>query len=276
MKTIIAYIPVIHQGYIDFFSKQKPDIIYVLGKTITSQFRPLQKDIRALDPEQIVDCIKTLKLSKNVEVLETEGIEKLHQDEIVMPDEVISRTIAGKYFTQSKVKFDNIFLRWDAAKSLNPENINHDELITTAQLNNKFMKLAVVQAKKSADWWRRIGAVIVRDDEIILSGFNQHLPSEQQPYIDGDPRADFHKGQQIDKSTALHAEAGLIAQAAKEGVKLDGTSIYVTTFPCPNCAKLIAQSGIKTLYFSEGYSMLDGERVLKDQGVKIVRVKDAK
>ena len=48
--------------------------------------------------------------------------------------------------------------------------------------------------------------------------------------------------------------------------------MYVTTFPCPTCAKLIAYSGIKKLYAGGGYAVLDGELVLKAKGVKIIFV----
>ena len=69
------------------------------------------------------------------------------------------------------------------------------------------------------------------------------------------------------------AEAGMIAEAAKKGVSLEGTEMYVTDFPCPVCAKQIAYSGVKKLYYTKGYSVLDGERILKDNGVRIIQVK---
>jgi len=271
MKAIIAYIPVIHQGYIEFLQKNQVDMVYVLGKSITNQFRPLQKDIRALDPDQIVTSILALKLAPQAMVIEKQELAELKVSQLIMPDETISRSIAQKYFPQLTITFDNIFLRWDEAKSTSPQLVKADEIIKTEDL--EFIKQAEQLKNKSADWWRQVGALIVKEGKVILSAFNQHLPSEQQPYIDGDPRADFHQGEQIDKSTALHAEASLIAQAARQGVSLSGSSLYLTTFPCPNCAKLIANSGIKDIYFNEGYSMVDGERVLKSSGVKIIQVK---
>lgn len=273
MKTIIAYIPVLHQGYVDFFKKNKVDQILVMGRSITDQFRPLQKDIRALDPELLISSIKALKLAKKVAVVEKDDLEKIEEKELIMPDEIVSRTIAGRYFINKKVKFGNVFLRWDSKKSLASVEVDLDQKITKASLHKKFINQAKKEASKSADWWRHVGAVIAQDGKIILVAHNTHLPSEQQPYIDGDPRADFHKGEYIDKSTALHAEAGLIAQAAKKGISLEGTNLYVTTFPCPNCAKLIANSGIKKVYFDQGYSMVDGERVMKEAGVELIRVK---
>lgn len=272
MKVIIAYIPVLHQGYIRFLEKNQVDKVFVLGQSITQQFRPLQKDIRALDPQMIVVSLQALQLVKEVVVLEATELDALVADEIIMPDEEICRQLAKVHFIGRKITFDPIFLRWDSQKSLSPVEVSVDKRITSDKLAEKFLNQAQVEAQKSADWWRQIGAVIAKDGQILFSGHNRHLPSEQQPYIDGDPRADFHKGEQIDKSTALHAEAGLIVEAAKQGVSLKGASLYVTTFPCPNCAKLVAHSGMKEVYFSEGYAMVDGERVLRDQGVEIIKV----
>src|SRR6185369_15532026 len=112
------------------------------------------------------------------------------------------------------------------------------------------------EAQKSSDMWRQVGAAIVKGKKIVLTAYNKHLPSDHTPYTNGDPRNNFHKGDHIEISSAIHAEAGLIAEAAKRGLKLKGLDMYATTFPCPPCAKLIAGSGIKTLYFAEGYAML--------------------
>ena len=101
---------------------------------------------------------------------------------------------------------------------------------------------------------------------------NHAVPSEMMPYVEGDPRSDFSKGVNIELSTSFHCEAQLIAEAARKGVSLEDAELYVTTFPCPVCARLVAYSGIKKLYYADGYGVLDGERVLKSQGVEIIFV----
>jgi dCMP deaminase len=135
------------------------------------------------------------------------------------------------------------------------------------------IKILREEAEKSSDWWRQVGGLIVKDGSIISKTHNRHVPHEQTPYIDGDPRADFSKGVNLELSTAIHCEAFLIADAAHKGVSLLGAEMYVTTFPCPPCAKLIAYSGIKKLYYADGYGVLDGERILKNRGVDIIFVK---
>ena len=111
-----------------------------------------------------------------------------------------------------------------------------------------------------------------RDGKAILTAYNAAVPDQYMPYIEGDPRSDFHKGVNVELSTSFHAEARLIAEAAQKGICLEGVEMYATTFPCPPCAKLIAYSGVKKLYYADGYGVLDGERILKDRGVEIIFV----
>jgi deoxycytidylate deaminase len=75
-----------------------------------------------------------------------------------------------------------------------------------------------------------------------------------------------------DLSTAIHAEAAVVAAAARDGVPLGGADLYVTTFPCPACARLIAESGFRRCYFSGAYSVLDGDAVLRAAGVELLWV----
>ena len=136
------------------------------------------------------------------------------------------------------------------------------------------MGAAFREAEKSPDWWRQIGAIALKDGKILLTGFNKPVPSKDYtlgPF--GDPRSNFDAGIGFEISKAIHAEAGVIATAARRGLPLEGASLYITTFPCPVCAKSIAASGIKRVYYSKGYSLLDAEDVLRAAGVEIVLVK---
>jgi dCMP deaminase len=271
-QIIIAYIPVLHQGYVQFLQKYPEAILYLLDRSLTDQWRPLQKDIRALSPQQIKISVEALELAKEVRIVDLSDLNQIGDSEIIMPDEEIMHELAAKFLSAKKIKFDSAFLRWDAKKSSTEQAVLADGEVTGDEFHRQFMVQAQELATKSADWWRQIGAIIVKDGQILFEGYNHHVPSDQQPYIDGDPRADFHQGDHIELSTAFHAEASLISQAAREGISLAGASMYVTTFPCPNCAKLIAYSGIKEIYFKEGYAMLDGETILKSQGIKIIRI----
>lgn len=244
---------------------------------MTDQFRPLQKDIRALEPALIKTSLEALFPGRAVMVADSRQLSVMANKDVefVMPDEEVSRAVAEQFLTGKKIEFVSVFLRWDRAKSTVDQEIEAHEIISHEEFDRRMMTLAQSLKGKSADWWRQIGAVAVKEGDVLLAAFNRHVPDEQQPYLDGDPRADFSRGDHIEVSTALHAEAGLIADAAKKGTSLAGASLYVTTFPCPNCAKLVAYAGIKKLFFEEGYAMVDGQRILADNAITIVRVSPA-
>lgn len=277
---ILAYIPVIHRGVVAWLSKYPEAEILVLGKTITEQFRPLQKDIRALSAAEIVASLQALKLGQSARVIEKPELSEL-SGELVMADEVLSRELAATTLNHCQITFEPIWLRWEKNSIVGERVVQPDLLLKRAELEKqladstdadlKWLLTTQLSATQSADWWRQVGGVVVKNGELLLQAYNRHVPSEQQPYIDGDPRAEFHKGEQIELSSALHAEAGLIAEAAKKGISLEGTTLYVTTFPCPSCAKLVAASGIKKIIYQEGYSVLDGEELLKSAGLTIVQ-----
>ena len=90
----------------------------------------------------------------------------------------------------------------------------------------------------------------------------------------GDPRSNYSKGVNLELSLANHAEPMVIGTAARKGIPLEGTDLWVTNFPCPPCGKLIAEAGIKRLFFRRGYAVLDGDITLRKAGVEIFRVTD--
>ena len=94
---------------------------------------------------------------------------------------------------------------------------------------------------------RFVGAVIVRDRNILSTGYNGS--------ISGMPHCD-EVGHMLENDhcvATIHAEANAILQAAKNGVMINGASIYVNASPCWNCFKLIVNSGIRKIYFGEFY-----------------------
>lgn len=273
-RTLVAYVPVLHEGYRRFFAEHQADTLYIFGPEIIGKFRVLGKEIRQLDPELMKRAVESLGILTQVGILDEPTARSLNTPahEIVLPDEDVSREIAQEYFTQAHLSFSPIFLRWDKHSAIAEKPVVPDESVTKEELHRRLLGVAANEAKKSSDIWRHVGAVIAKGGEPLLVGHNAHVPSEHMPYVNGDPRNNFSKGEYIELSTALHAEAGLIAEAARRGMSLEGTDMYLTVFPCPPCAKLIAYSGIKNLYCGGGYAVLDGESILKKRGVKILFV----
>jgi dCMP deaminase len=276
-KAIVAYVPVLHEGYRKFFERHADSgAVYIFGESIIRKFDYLAKEIRQLSPALVCKSIESWELVQCVEVLELDSAPDISADEIVMPDEDVCRAFAEEYFSDKKVTFDSVFLRWDKHKSMEERPVRADQTISKSEFDRTIIADLKNEAEKSSDWWRRIASAVVKDGKVILRAHNEHLPSPHSPYVNGDPRNTLHKGVGVEYSTSIHSEARLIADAARQGISLEGASVYVTVFPCPPCAKLIAFAGIKKLYYAGGYTVLDQEKILKAKGVEIVYVEEGK
>lgn len=276
---VIAYVPVVHEGYLRFFLESRVQgacVLYVLGKDFLGEFPRLERDMRALPPEIISRMAQTLDIFSSVQVLEKNDLSSAYMSSpaltVILPDEDISRFFAEKYLEGRTLLFNSIFLRWDMKAALSKQPPACDRKISHEQLDKELMQEAFRVAEKSSDWWRRVGALAVRDGRVIAVAYNRHMPSEQSPYIEGDPRNNFDAGEAIEISTALHAEKAIIARAAKEGAVLFGASLYATTFPCPDCARVVAEAGIKKVYYTEGYSLLEAGRIFEHYEIEVVWV----
>lgn len=124
-----------------------------------------------------------------------------------------------------------------------------------------FMAKAYISSLRSTCGSRRVGAVIVRNNREIASGYNGY-PAGATHCVDGGcPRFEARKNGTLESGQysadiecyAHHAEANALFQCIKEGISTSDCVIYTTTFPCRECAKQIYGSGIKTIYYSEGY-----------------------
>lgn len=278
----VAYVPVLHDGYRRFIERHARGrdgwALYLIGPELYADYRPLAKDIRALPAELAASAIAAWGVCSQVAVLDEAGARELAErsPRIVMPAEDVSYRIADRFFERCEVLYDTVFLRWDrtrTAQLLQPgarrwtaAERSEDQLL--AELANA----AGEAAGTSIDWWRQVGAAIRLASGETLVANNEHAPHRLSAYAAGDPRANLHRGVGLELSTATHAEAALIARAAREGRATAGASMFVSDFPCPPCAKLIAAAGILKLYFVEGYAVLDGEAVLEAANVEVVRL----
>lgn len=266
---LVAFVPVLHRGYLELFAKYG-DELGILGPDVLCQFTAIVRDLRVVDPYRMKSAVEGLGLVKHVRVLTSDDLLELRHRDLVMPDDDISHQLVERFGLHAT--FVSTFLRWDKMPSTVTKTPAHDRTVTVDALDRELMTQALDEAKHSADWWRQVGAIIVRDSVVLAQGHNRHLPTDFHLAQNGDPRSNFDAGERIDVSTAIHSEAGLIAHCANNGIALRGSSIYVTTFPCPNCARLIALSGINRAYYAEGYSLLDAEDIFKAYGVAAIFV----
>jgi dCMP deaminase len=116
-----------------------------------------------------------------------------------------------------------------------------------ASWDEYFMNIAKVVATRATCNRKHVGAVIVRDRTIVATGYNGSVRGLAHCDEVGHLMEDGHCVRTV------HAEANAITQAAKNGVRIDDGSIYVTASPCWGCFRLIANSGIRRLAFGEFY-----------------------
>ncbi|MEU7321631.1 deaminase [Streptomyces griseoviridis] len=275
-KRTLLYLPVLHSGYEALLTRHADsDEILVLGSGFHTVFPKLAKEIRALSPERAAAHARLVVPGTPVRVLEPGGLPAaLDADLVVLPDEEIMHRLVELPGSpgRAEVRFEPTFLRWDREWSRATRPARFDGRISRTALDRRLMARAQGEARRSSDWWRQVGAVAARDGRVLATAFNHHHPTEYAPYVDGDPRNDFSRGLRPDLSTAIHAEASLIARAARQGLELAGAELFVSTFPCPACARLVVESGFLRCYFAGPYSMLDGEGVLRAGGVELVWV----
>lgn len=140
-----------------------------------------------------------------------------------------------------------------------------------------FLAIARTAATRTTCLASPVGAVIVRDKQILATGYNgapsgsSHCTEQGYCY----PGVDICSQSSL-PSRAIHAEANAIAQCARHGIPTEGAIIYITLEPCLNCLKLIIAAGIKEIYFE---TALGGERAIvrdtyiKENLIKITQLK---
>ncbi len=147
-----------------------------------------------------------------------------------------------------------------------------------------FMILARIAATRSTCLSRPTGAVIVKDKQVLSTGYNGSMPGVTHCSDEGKcfrRRMGAADAGKYDNCRSIHSEANAIAQAAKRGVEIEGSSVYVTLYPCYVCTKLMASAGIKKIYYEyeyktsiKGYAERDRlwHEATKKAGIEIQKV----
>lgn len=127
-------------------------------------------------------------------------------------------------------------------------------------LDRRYLAMARIWGQNSYCQRRKVGALLVKNKMIISDGYNG-TPSGFENTCEDE--------QHVTKPYVLHAEANAITKVAKSNNSSEGSTLYVTASPCLECAKLIIQSGIRRVVYSEKYRIDDGIRLLERAGVEL-------
>ena len=140
--------------------------------------------------------------------------------------------------------------------------------------DNYFMKIAEVVSMRSTCIKRNVGAVLVKDNHILSTGYNGAPSGLPHCTLNICVRKHLKPGDKPELCRGVHAEINCIIQAALHGTTIEGnTSLYTTTFPCMSCLKLIINAKIKRLIYKEGYNMENIVKadLLKNSKIEIVK-----
>tara|TARA_B100001287_G_scaffold38904_1_gene28122 strand:+ start:580 stop:999 length:420 start_codon:yes stop_codon:yes gene_type:complete len=133
----------------------------------------------------------------------------------------------------------------------------------TKKYDIAYLKMAETWGKLSYCKRRQVGAIIVKNRMIISDGYNGTPTGFENVCEDEDNYTKWY---------VLHAEANAILKVASSTQSCDGATLYVTLSPCRECSKLIHQSGISRVVYSEAYKDLSGVEFLKKAGVKVDQI----
>jgi len=137
-----------------------------------------------------------------------------------------------------------------------------------------FMAITILVSKRSTCIRRSVGAVIVKDKRILSTGYNGAPSGIEHCSQVGCLRDQLNvpSGEKHELCRGIHAEQNAIIQAAFHGVSIKGATLYCTNQPCSICAKMIINSGIKNIFYQEGYADSMSRQMLKDADVDLIKL----
>jgi dCMP deaminase len=141
-----------------------------------------------------------------------------------------------------------------------------EEIRPRAPWDEYFMNIAAVVSTRSTCPRKYVGAVIVRDRTILSTGYNGSIRGLPHCTEVGHMMEGGHC------VATIHAEQNAIIQAAKNGVTIDGGTVYVTASPCWNCFKSCANAGIARICYGEFYRDKRSLETAKELGIELVHI----
>ena len=140
---------------------------------------------------------------------------------------------------------------------------------------NYYLDIAETVLERATCLRRVYGAIIVKNDEIISTGYNGS-PRGRKNCVDMGfctrEAMQVPRGERYELCRSVHAEANAITKVAKSGNSSLGATLYVTASPCIECSKLIIQAGIKRVVYKDEYRLTDGVDLLRKAGIKVEKI----
>jgi len=137
-----------------------------------------------------------------------------------------------------------------------------------------FMDIAYLVAKRSTCLRRQVGAVVVKNKNILATGYNGAPRGITHCEVAGCIREKLNvpSGERHELCRGLHAEQNAIIQAAYHGTSIAGADLYCTNRPCIICSKMIINAGIEKVYYQDGYSDPLAEEMVSESGLVLIKM----
>jgi dCMP deaminase len=150
--------------------------------------------------------------------------------------------------------------------------------MTRPSWDEYFMEITHLVARRSTCLRRQVGAILVKDKNILATGYNG-APSGVAHCLDVGCLREMQRipsGERHELCRGLHAEQNAIIQAAKHGTNIENSTLYCTTMPCIICSKMIINAGVRRIVFAEGYSDQLAAEMIAESGVAVEKFETAK
>ena len=136
-----------------------------------------------------------------------------------------------------------------------------------------FMDITKLVARRSTCIRRAVGAIIVKDQRILATGYNGAPMGIRHCSVTGCLRAKLNvpSGQRHELCRGIHAEQNAIIQAALHGVSIKNAVLFCTNQPCSICTKMIINAGISKIYYEEGYADELSLEMLNEANIEIIK-----
>lgn len=140
------------------------------------------------------------------------------------------------------------------------------------------MEVAFLIAKRSTCLRRKVGAVLVKDRQILATGYNGAPTGLEHCELSGCLREKLKvpSGMRHEICRGLHAEQNVILQAARHGTSVKESTLYITNTPCSICAKMIINAGIKEIIVAQAYPDRMAANFLKKAKVPLRKLRNKK
>jgi dCMP deaminase len=150
--ALVAYVPVLHRGYLDFFGRYQAEVFGVLGPELQNEFDYLRKEIRALTPDEAACGLQAYFRSTLVLPVTPDDLHEMNRMQylVIMPDDDVSRTLICRYLPKCEVRFEPVFLRWDRTNTLLEHPVVPDRSIAPDDIDAELMTEAAREATRTS------------------------------------------------------------------------------------------------------------------------------